>query len=54
MISKSYFDMNQPDVSDKLTKMIFDYIQEYPGKRIEVLTGLLNNERLLILNHYQV
>lgn len=90
---KSYFDMNQPDVSDSLRKMtdvsnpfimsivdslaiatslkpyfvknrnfwrernekmannIIEYIQEYPGKRIVVLTGLLHKYYLMDLLH---
>ena len=90
---KSYFEMNQPEVSDSLRKMtavsdpfimsivdslaiasslkpyflqnrnfwlernkqmannITEYIQEYPGKRIVVLTGLLHKHHLLDLLH---
>ncbi len=93
LTQKSYFDMNQPDVSDSLRKMIalsdpfiisivdsvavagslkpyydkkknfwrernekmasniIEYIQEYPGKRIAVLTGLLHKYYLMDLLH---
>ena len=49
---KPYYEKNKRfwrERNEKMAKNIIEYIQEYPGKRIVVLTGLLHKHHLLDL-----